>query len=281
MRKGRFIQRLHPASKALFFVSYACQLLTSASWWSLGAETILAGFLLWRAARLRPSVAFLAWASLPFLLLYTLVSSLFAAPSDHVWWQGPRIAWMGTLAISQESVLGALFRAIRLWGLLALLTVCGAMATVEDIAAWFGRRYSRVGLTIAMVVRLVPSLLEQRARIAEIVRMRANVTKSSPWATRLKAQAVVYQAVLANALERSWNVAESMYVRGYGPMRRTLYNTAPWRRRDAVLCGTSALLLGAAIARGLDVALFGEPGVEWACLLLLVAAALEVGGEAS
>jgi energy-coupling factor transport system permease protein len=242
----------------------------------LGAETALAGFLLWRAVRLRPSTAFLAWASLPFILLYTFVSSWFAAPGDHIWWQGPHVPWLGALAISEESVLGALFRAVRLWGLLFLLTACGAAVSVEEVAAWFGRRYSRVGLTVAMVVRLIPTLLEQRARIAEVVRMRAAVSKASPWSTRLRAQAVVYQALLANALERSWRMAESMYVRGYGPLRRTLYTTARWRLVDTAFSAAAAALIGGAVVRAMNVSAFRSPAVEGACLLLLAAMAGEV-----
>jgi energy-coupling factor transport system permease protein len=277
MKIRRFVHSLHPAAKALFFCAFACHLLTADSWWMLGAETALAGFLLWRAIRLRPSTAFLAWASLPFILLYTFVSSWFAAPGDHIWWQGPHVPWLGTLAISEESVLGALFRAVRLWGLLSLFAALGAVVSVEDVAAWFGRRYSRVGLTVAMVVRLIPTLLEQRARIAEIVRMRAAVSQSSPWSARLRAQAVVYQALMANALERSWRMAESMYVRGYGPLRRTLYTTARWRPLDAVLSAASTVLIGGAVARAMNVSVFLSPAVQAAWLLLLAAMAGEVG----
>jgi energy-coupling factor transporter transmembrane protein EcfT len=235
MEAAVYPRRPHPVASLVCFVGTAVEIGAVQSWLALVISTALVLWLVKQAARERESIWFLVRASVPLLLFYTLIGCWFAQPGDHILLQGPHVKYLGTLAISLESLGGTLFRAIRFWGILLLMAVLGSVTDAEDVAQWFGRRYSRVGITVAMVVRFIPGLLEERARIAELVRVRGAVDAHAARFHRIRAQVVVYQTLLMNALERSWAVAESMFVRGYGAGRRTLYAQPRWRREDVVV----------------------------------------------
>lgn len=181
--------------------------------------------------------------SILFILLYTSVGALFGQPSSHIVWRGPSIPGLGTLLITQESVSQSLIRATRTWNLLFLMLTLGRMMRPERVLALLGRRFSRVGLTISMVVTFIPTLLSERERILEILKVRGISLKGRP-AARVRSQVAVYQTLLMNALERSFQVAESMTVRGYGTHKRSTYNVSRWHAMDSFYAGVSAALLG-------------------------------------
>lgn len=166
--------------------------------------------------------------SLPMMLLYAFVSSVFGQTGGDVLWRGGHIPMLGTLTISTNSLQSGVVKALRIWNLLTLFIVVMRKVTSDDIAHWLGRRFSRVSLTLSIILNFMPNLLEERQRVNELVRLRGAVGTESPRTTRLRAHAVVYQTLLMNALERSWRLAESMHVRGYSGMGRTLYHRAKW-----------------------------------------------------
>ncbi len=97
-----------------------------------------------------------------------------------------------------------------------------------------GRRFSRAGLTLAMVMNFFPQFISERTRIAELFRLRAaNSASASTLIGCVQVEATIYWVLLMNALERSWQLAESMYMRGYGSTGRSRYHIISWRWRDS------------------------------------------------
>ncbi len=222
-------------------------------------------------SRLRGMVRVLQF-SLPLMLLYTLIqaalSSDQSSPSSaagtlvssapgaeglsRILWVGPTVPTLGQLMITTGSLLGGIDRALHLWALLLGVMAITRMIRPDHVTVWLGRHFGRVGLTISMMMNFLPLMQAEYHRIHEYVWLRAGIGSDAKWRDRLRATGAVLQALLMNALERSWFLAESMFVRGYGARVRTFYHHTPWRTRDTwtltawVLLGAAAVVLNVA-----------------------------------
>lgn len=168
------------------------------------------------------------------IVLFAVISALFAAGTGRVLWQGPHISDLGTLRLTSGSVTAGFQRALRIWALLLGVAALAARVRPDDVTVWLGRWFSRAGLTLSMIMTFLPMVQRERQRLTEFVWARAGFGqgRKQSWLDGVRAAAVVVQALLANALERSWTLAESMYVRGYTASGRTLYRRASWSRFD-------------------------------------------------
>lgn len=198
-----------------------------------------------RPRRQREILTRLLWP-MPWILLYTAFTALLTPEPAAAFWQGPRIPLLGTVSLSWLGLTTALTQGLRLWATLITVMALGAMVRVDDITAWLGARFARTSLTLAMVLSFIPNLQAERQRLLELNLVRGVTLASGPLKTRVKKAAFVYLALLQNALERSWMLAESMHVRGYGSARRTRYRPQVWRNRDWLLMTFALLLLLAA-----------------------------------
>ncbi|GMA50073.1 hypothetical protein GCM10025857_14300 [Alicyclobacillus contaminans] len=251
MMRGKARKTLHPFALLVGFVALFGAVCALRTLGGIAVDGLCAVGLVWRMVRSRRSLGFLLRLAVPLVLIYTLVGCWFVRPGEHIWWQGPALPLLGSPAVSVESIARALIQSIRLWSLLLLFSAFSEAATEDVISAWFGRRYARVGLTVAMVIRLIPTLLEERQRLAEWVWLQRGGDEGTAMSRvrRMRAQATVYQALLMTALERGWQMAESMYVRGYGHGRRTVFRIVRWRRWDTAIVFGAGVLLACAVGR--------------------------------
>lgn len=245
--------------------------------------TVVLGVLSMTSADGRGGTRLLAW-SVPMMFLYTLVSSLFGISDGVVLWYGPHIPTLGTLTISTGGIRDSLLRTLRLWDLLTFLVIVMRRIRPDDIAHGLGRRFARVSLTLSMILNFMPTLLAERRRVADMVVLRGAIGSNTARSTRLRAQAVVYQTLLMNALDRSWRLAESMHVRGYGSARRTNYKRAKWYRVDIWMGTVLLAALGVDIgwlvfARVGKPAWIGMSPLAWGTTFLQVVCMLWLGGR--
>jgi energy-coupling factor transport system permease protein len=196
--------------------------------------------------------------AIPFMAMYTLIGALFAHPGEHILWRGPYVPLLGTLSVSRESIAASLTLALRMWNLLMLMFTFGEWVQPEDIVVLLRKPFARVALTISMVLNFIPQLIVERRRILDVAMTRGIRLESAKRRDRVRALATIYQTLLQNALERSWNLAESMHMRGYGTSNRTFYRPPKFRVSDTVSVGLCAVILMALIG----VAFQGQSGAR-------------------
>jgi len=178
--------------------------------------------------------------SIPTMLIYAGVSGLLVTgtnPSSFVLWNGPDVPLLGHLQWTVASITLAFRNVLQIWNIIVLFLALGRLTQPDDIVRFCGKRFGRMALAFTMMLQIMPNLLIERDRVAQLARMRGAFTGTSRWSARLRGTALVYRTVLQNALERSWQLAESMYVRGYGAERRTFYRIYEIRRRERSLIG--------------------------------------------
>lgn len=258
---GRFAYRrqaspLH-ATRATVGAAYGLALATAALVLSnplalagLGVAVVGAGVAagvgpqLWRALR---------FTAIPLIVLTVVVNLLvdrngltvFARLGD---W-GP----LGQVDLTVEALIYGLVMALRLCivTLAAALVVC-AVDPDELLRALRGVSH-RSALTATLATRLVPLLFEDAHRLAEAQRCRPD-----GGAPGTRGRLTVLRAVVANALERSLDVAAALELRGYGREggRPTSARRA-WSRHDlSFAVAAVAVLLVAVVATGAGLAPF-------------------------
>lgn len=200
--------------------------------------------------------------TLPFVCLYALVSIGYASAHPlvpPVWLKIPRVPLFGTLVVTKRGLNVGSTEALHWFDVLVIFWAISGQVSSDDIQHWLGRRFARAGLSLAMVLHFVPELLAERERVLDwmTVRRRNLAHQAGPsWLARgrreLQMQKTLYRVLLTNALERAWQLAEAMTVRGYGATRKTRYSLVRWRPYDVWLCVLSALALTFAVVPALS-----------------------------
>ncbi|QSO50191.1 hypothetical protein JZ785_14555 [Alicyclobacillus curvatus] len=175
--------------------------------------------------------------SLPIMVIYVVVQATLTASVDggKLLWQGPTIPAFGTLALSTKSLIDSIVNGLRLWSVLLGVMAVVHLIQPDDVIVWLGRRFARAGLTISMMMNFLPLMQQEYSRLREYVWVRGQISGNASWLTRLRATGAVLQALLMNALERSWSLAESMHTRGYGSRARSFYRRPHWTQPDTWL----------------------------------------------
>lgn len=136
----------------------------------------------------------------------------------------------------------------------AVLIACGALLSVVSVSSMLRLlppRLRSAGLILTIAVTFVPHLAAQARRVREAQRMRGARARG------LGALRGVIGPVVAGAVERSFDLAASMEMRGYGGARPTR------RRREASTGYDHALIAAAACVAVAAVLLRGAVGARW------------------
>jgi energy-coupling factor transporter transmembrane protein EcfT len=191
--------------------------------------------------------------TLPFVCLYALVSIGYASAHPlvpPVWLTISRVPLLGTLVVTKRGLDVGCTEALHWFDVLVIFWAISGQVSADDIQHWLGRRFARAGLSLAMVLHFVPELLAERERVLDWMTVRrrnlahqASSSRLVRWRRELQMQKTLYRVLLTNALERAWQLAETMTVRGYGSARKTRYTLVRWRPYDGWLCVLCVLAL--------------------------------------
>lgn len=185
-------------------------------------------------------------------------------PSAHLpsWLTGVRLGGPVTL----ESLLLALVEGLRFAAILLSIAAATTVAAPSRLFRALPSRAADIGTLLIVAMTLVPHLVLDFRRISAARRLRGRSTRG------VRAAAASLTPVIDGAMERSMQLAASMYSRGYGlQSQRTRHRPDPWRPVEwAVLgCGVlPAAIVLALVARGADGALSVAP-LEWPSLPFL------------
>lgn len=147
-----------------------------------------------------------------------------------------------------EALVYGMVMAVRLFTLLAGWSLFSLTVRIEEILGRSRLFAGRAGLAVSLGVRLFPLLLEEQRRITEAMRSRGVWLARGRWFRRVENSLAVWQPLLLNTLERSWQLGEAMMARGFaGGCRHPLYDL-PLQPLDFWLLAGLAVAGGAAVA---------------------------------
>ncbi|MFY9118966.1 MAG: energy-coupling factor transporter transmembrane component T [Syntrophomonadaceae bacterium] len=229
--------------------------------------------------------------AIPLVIFIVLLNVLFSRAGSTLIFPNPMGAGGYTLPFTWEALAYGGSMALRL---LVIISACASFfalvspAKTLRLLGLFGQRWA---FTFNLSLRLIPLMLEEYHRIAEVQRCRGVEWTSGGLLERIKSFLPICSVLLLTSLERSVEMAESMYGRGFGSGKRSNYYRETWQNKDTlVLLNLLALgiLSGAVMVLGwgeysyypqltaIDWMEMGPVPIIW---LLLVIPCLGKGGE--
>jgi energy-coupling factor transport system permease protein len=178
---------------------------------------------------------YLAGTLLSGLVLF-LLSPLLGTYGGVVYWEGPSVPVLGRLDVTSNELDEGLFQGLRLASV-GLAFAAYALLLDHDRLLQAGGRLRRSVLAVALATRLVPTLERDAAGYVEALRGRGMEVEG------LRGRARLFSPLLAGALERSLNLAESMEARGFGRPGRTRASRPAWRPLDRLAIGGAVVLV--------------------------------------
>lgn len=191
------------------------------------------------------------------------------------WMTGVRLGGVLTL----ESLLLGIVEGMRFAAILICIAAATTVAAPSRLFRSLPARAAELGTLLIVAMTLVPHFIQDFQRIADARRLRGRPARGP------RAVAASLTPVVDGAMERSMQLAASMFSRGYGSSaRRTQHRPDPWRPVEfavmACSLGAAALTLGV-VARSSSADLSIAP-LRWPelppsallCLLLLAAPAV-------
>lgn len=192
---------------------------------------------LWRAARLAVPLAFVVAA----------VNPLVSREGLTLLARGPEVPLLGALDVTLEAVVYGGVAALRVLVVVLAFAVCSATVDPDEMLRGLRRVAPRSALTASLATRMVPLLARDAERLALAYRLRAPAAGREPG--RLHRGAVLARALAAGGIERAWDTAAALELRGYAlGSRRSGRPRAPWSRDDLAFAVATAAVLGMALA---------------------------------
>lgn len=133
-------------------------------------------------------------------------------------------------AITLQSLFWGLKTGLMLGSGIMWFGILSILMTSEKILSLF-RRLPKTGLLLSMVIKMIPSYLDQYREIRMVAKINGNATGKER-EDAMKAMSSVFTW----ALENSMQTAESMNMRGYGARKR-IFSMEVFGRRDGIFLG--------------------------------------------
>jgi len=157
--------------------------------------------------------------------------------------------------ITAEALTFAAVMAVFLLNMLVSFQVFNGSTTPDAILRLMPASLPAVGLVTSIGLRFVPTVLRDHSSIRDAQQSRGVRMGSGPMHERLANQAGVIAPTVVTALERGFNLAESMASRGYTG-KRTAYSKRRWtateRLIQATFAAAAALLVVSKLSGAMD-----------------------------
>lgn len=282
LRHDRLVRWVHPVAWWIWAIGVAAAAsITANPLLLLGLATaallvmVLRGASAPWAASLQPMLRIAAVLIVARMLLQSAIGApmgthvLLHLPSVPLpdWLSGIRLGGIVTI----ESLAMGAVEGLRFAAILTCVAAATSVAAPSRLFRALPARLGDVGTLLIVAATLVPHLVQDFRRTAAARRLRGRPIRG------VRAAAASLTPVVDAALERSLQLAASMFSRGYGlPVRATRHRPDPWRPAETVVAvsGVAAALLCANGAGG--VSTFSVIPMTWPTLPLLAMVAVVI-----
>lgn len=250
--KDNLIHRLHPLTIIAFVgVVFLLSLVFSHPVYLLGLF-VAVGAVISAAGNLNEWKIYLKF-SIVMIILIMFINVFIVHIGETVLIAGPKVPIIGHLNITLEALAFGAGMGLRLLVIISVFCLYTYAVHPDKVLRLFSNCGNKSVLVITLSTRLFPLMIEDYLRITEVQRCRGVKFDTGSWLKRIKNFLPVISVMLISSLERSMQLAESMYARGYGSRKRTSYDRELWRPRDyliiasvliGLLCGILAAING-------------------------------------
>ncbi|MCY6482845.1 energy-coupling factor transporter transmembrane component T [Clostridium aestuarii] len=177
---------------------------------------------------------------LPFVILVMILNPLIVHNGSTVLYKGHfNIPVLGTLRITLEAVMYGIFNGLRVISLTLVFGFANLIVNPDKSFSFFSKYLRKSALLMNMTIRLFPTLAKKYTHITEIERLRGNIVIDKNIKNKIKKQGNIVNILFLSSIEDAGDMAESMYSRGYGIGKRSVYFNMSLCLWDTVIILTS------------------------------------------
>ncbi|KUG03494.1 transmembrane component cbrv of energizing module of putative cobalamin ecf transporter [hydrocarbon metagenome] len=181
--------------------------------------------------------------SIIMVLIIVAINTLFNSAGSTIIYSSPEIPLIGPLEISLEAIAYGLGMSVRLLVIISIFCLYTYAVNPDKALRLFSKIGGKSVLAITLSVRLFPLMMKDFQRISEIQRCRGVKLATGSWWNRARNTIPLISIMLLSCMERSLQLAESMYARGYGSGPRSYYEKDLWRPRDYLVLILTAIAM--------------------------------------
>jgi energy-coupling factor transport system permease protein len=241
--KDNLIHKLHPFTILTFIgVVLMLTLVLSHPVYLFGLF-IAVGIVIVTADIFKEWKVYLKYCSL--LIVFIIIfNAIFIRIGETVLYKSPGLPLLGEIRVSLEALAFGAGMGLRLLIIISVFCLYTYAVHPDKVLKLFNQGGSRSVLIIILATRLFPLLMQDFYRITEVQRCRGVKFDTGTRWKKIVNLLPVISVLLQSCLERSLQLAESMYAKGYGSGNRSYYNRDLWRPRDyLILAGISICLV--------------------------------------
>jgi energy-coupling factor transport system permease protein len=186
--------------------------------------------------------------AIPLVLIIIIINALFVRVGSTVIYSGPRLPFIGKVRITLEALAYGAGMGVRLMTIISIFCFYTYTVQPDRFMKLFSRFGNKTVFIVTLSIRLFPLMISDYRRIMEVQRCRGVKIDSGGFRNRIKNTFPIVSVLLLSSLERSFQQAESMYSRGYGSGKRTVYNRELWRIRDYMIIAMTVIAIIAGLA---------------------------------
>ena len=237
-RRASPLHAARAAAGIVYCIALACAALILSAPLALGAVALsigVAGIAAGVGAQMRRAAVF----GLLLGAVVMVINALVTRDGLTVIWRLGELPLLGHVDVTLEATVYGAVMGLRAFA----LVMSGALYTLavdpDEVLRLFRRVSFRSALTATLATRMVPILIRDSRRLADAQRCRPG---------RRATRAALMRASTAGVLDRAFDVAAALEVRGYGAARRPQRSRAPYSRHDLTFGASALAVLALAVA---------------------------------
>ena len=135
-------------------------------------------------------------------------------------------------AVTLEILIYVLVTSMKLLVIIYLFNILGILLDTDKAVSYFSKRSPRITLIVLLCLKLVPNMKKRINSLKNTYMVRGLNLEATNKKEAVKSYIPVLSILLEDSLEKSFDIGESAYVRGFGSGKRSQYEKEKLLFRD-------------------------------------------------
>lgn len=164
------------------------------------------------------------------IAIFTALINIFIVNAGNI-----VILTIGTKKITLEIIIYVIVMSIKLLTILYLFYLLGDMLDTDKALSYLSKKSPKLTLILLLCLKLMPNMQKRLKSLKEVYMVRGIDFNSKSKKEDIKANVPVLSILLEDSLEKSFDIAESAYVRGFFSGKRTEYERQKFKAKDYLI----------------------------------------------
>ncbi|GAA0115408.1 energy-coupling factor transporter transmembrane component T [Clostridium senegalense] len=218
--RNSFLQKIHPLTSVFLIATYIIVALKLSNPVYL-ALIFFSVLLLAYIDNSLKSVLNYGKMIIPFAVMIIILNPILVHNGQTILYQGTfNFPVLGPIIITKEAILFGILNGFRIITITIIFGFGNLVIHPDRAFGFFSKIFKKSALLMSMTIRLFPTMMKSYENISEIEKLRGNELSTKDMKKSIKNSGNIVNILFLSSLEDSQDMAESMYSRGYGALKK-------------------------------------------------------------